>query len=324
MRGEERAGAERPGEPVDCAVIVVSYNSARHIMDLLDSLPAAAAGLRLRCLVVDNDSTDDTADLVRARTDVEFVDAGGNLGYAGAINLGRRLAGPRASLLVINPDVVLEPGTIAALYGAVAEPGVGVAVPMLLNDDGSLYLTLRREPSVTRAFGDAVLGSYRSDRPGWLTETVRDPAAYQRPRDVGWASGAVMLISDACDRAVGDWDERFFLYSEETDFAARARQSGFVVRYAPSATVRHEEGGSGRSPALAALMSVNRVRYYEKHHGRAAASLFRTAVVAHHLLRCSSSEHRVALRAVCSRRRWAQLPRATPSAEPGEMTLRRS
>jgi GT2 family glycosyltransferase len=296
-------------EHADCAVIIVSYNSARHITRLLDSLQAASSGLRIRCMVVDNNSQDETLSIVRSRNDVMLVETGHNLGYAGAINHGRKLAGSCSSLLILNPDLVLEPGAITNLYRALDEPGVGVAVPMLLTDEGSLYLSLRREPSLMRALGEALFGGHFPARPPWLSETIRERACYQHQRDVAWAGGAALLVSAACNEAVGDWDAgRFFLYSEETDFAARARRCGYRIHYVPTARAHHEDGGSGRSPALGALLAVNRVRYYEKYHRRPATSLFRAIVVFHYLLRAADPSQRVTLGALARRNRWSDLP----------------
>jgi N-acetylglucosaminyl-diphospho-decaprenol L-rhamnosyltransferase len=296
-------------ELVDCAVIIVSYNSARHIARLLDSLPAAAPGLRIRCIVVDNGSQDETMSIVCSRDDVVAVETGQNLGYAGAINVGRAHAGPRSSLLVLNPDLVLEPRAVVELYRTLDEPGVGIAVPMLLTEEGELYLSLRREPGLMRALGEALFGGHMARRPSWLSETIRDRLAYEHPQDVAWAGGAALLISAACDDAVGDWDDgRFFLYSEETDFAVRARRRGFRVHYVPTARARHEDGGSGRSAALGALLAVNRVRYYEKYHREPAISLFRGIVILHHLLRSADPYQRAALKALVRRSRWSDLP----------------
>jgi N-acetylglucosaminyl-diphospho-decaprenol L-rhamnosyltransferase len=306
---------------VDCGVIVVSYNSARHIEKLLDSLPAATRGLRTRCVVVDNSSQDGTMAIARSRADVLALDAGGNIGYAGAINLARARIGCCSALLILNPDLVLEAGSVLRLWQALEQRDVGVAVPMLLSEaDGSLYFSTRREPSLTRALGDAIFGAHWGGRPGWLSETIRDTTAYQKARDVAWAGGAAMLVSAACASAVGDWDEqRFFLYSEETDFATRARRAGFRIRYVPTARARHVDGGSGRSPALAALMAVNRVRYYEKYHRRPAALLFRGAVALHHLVRAADPDQRVALQALLRRSSWADLPHADVPASSAEV-----
>ena len=305
--GQGRDGNE--GEFVDCAVVIVAYNSVRRIGALLDSLPAAAGDLSFRCFVVDNDSTDETVAMLRSRGDVSIIEPGENLGYAGAINLGRSCAGPCASVLILNPDLILEPGAIVRLHEALKEPAVGVAVPMLLNEDGSLYFSLRREPSLLRALGDALLGSRLPRRPGWLSETVSDGRLYEHQRNTAWAGGAAMLVSTECFEAVGSWDDqRFFLYSEETDFAARVRCAGYAVRYVPAARARHEDGGSGRSPSLTALQAVNRIRYYEKYHGQPTAALFLAAVALQNLVRCHRPDERAALRAVCRRSRWAALP----------------
>src|SRR5690349_13274171 len=97
-------------------MVVVSYNSARHIERLLDSLPAAAEGLRIHSIVVDNGSSDETMSILRSRSDITIVEAGQNLGYSGAINLGRKVIDRDCPLLILNPDLVLEAGAIARLY----------------------------------------------------------------------------------------------------------------------------------------------------------------------------------------------------------------
>lgn len=291
--------------PVDCAVVVVTYNSARDVVGLLESLPAAAGDLSLRTIVVDNGSSDATVGLVRAFPGVKCVETGTNLGYAGGINVGREHAGEYAALLVLNPDVVLEPGALREMADALADPRVGIVAPMLLNSSGRRYPSLRRDPTLRRAIGDGLLGGRIGRRPGWLSEMVRDEAPYRRRHAVDWAVGAALLISAACDRAVGRWDERFFLYSEETDYGARARAAGFRVEYLPTARARHRGGGSGQSNALLALNAVSRIRYMEKRCQWPRA--YRAAVILHELLRSADSGHRTALRFVLRRSSWPAL-----------------
>jgi N-acetylglucosaminyl-diphospho-decaprenol L-rhamnosyltransferase len=303
-------------------VVGVTYNSVQVIEPFLDSIPPAAGSLRIRSVIVDNDSRDGTVALLRGRRDVVLVESGGNLGYSGAINLARAAAGPCASVLIVNPDLVLEPQAISELYAALGAPRVGVAVPKVVDHAGGLYLSLRRDPTVLRAVGDALLGARMPARPGWLSETVRDPRAYDAAHDVDWASGAALMISRDCDRAVGDWDSgRFFLYAEETDFATRARRCGYRIRYVPSARAQHESGGSGRSPGLAALLAVNRVRYFEKYHRGLDRHLYRAAIALQHLLRCSDAAERASLIAVCRRSSWAELPGGLPPGPSGESAL---
>lgn len=316
----EPAGTEELREKVDCGIIVVTYNSEQYIEKLLDSIPAATAGMRIRCVVVDNNSQDDTPSIVRSRIDTEFLQVGGNLGYSGGINVGRNAVGPCSSVLILNPDLVLEPRAVSDLHQALGEPIVGVAAPMLCNPDGNLYFSLRHEPSLLNAIGDGLFGAHWPTRPHWLSETVRDKQAYQTPHDAAWTSGAAMLISEECNIAVGDWDSaRFFLYSEETDFARRARLCGFHIRYVPTARVHHVNGGSGRFAALTALAAVNRIRYYEKYHGRIAATIFRAIVAFRHLLRSVKPDQRSTLKVVLRRASWAQLPHG--SAHDGELEV---
>jgi len=185
----------------------------------------------------------------------------------------------------------------------------GISVPMMYNPDGSLHFSLRREPTLLTALGDALFGEHWPTRPSWFSDIVRDKRVYQYAHDVDWASGAVMLISELCNEAVGDWDSaRFFLYAEETDFAARARRLGFRLRYVPEARVWHESGGSGRSPALYTLMYVNRMRYFEKYNSRLASIIFRGITVLHHVLRMDNPDMRATLRVVLRRSSWTELP----------------
>lgn len=287
----------------DCTAIIVTYNSAADIGGLLASLPAAAGGLTVRTVVVDNGSRDATADIVRGHRDVVFVPAGANIGYAAGINLGRRHAGRCGALAVLNPDLVLEPGALRELRVALAEnPAAGAVVPALLAEDGARHHCLRREPSISRALGDAVLGGHLGGRPGRFSEIVRDGERYLRRHPIDWATGAAIMVSAECDQAVGGWDERFFLYSEEVDYAARIRAAGYLIEYVPAAVARHRGGGSGTRRELVALMAINRVRYAEKHGRRPRA--YRAAVVLHELLRAGDPGHRAAARALLRRSTW--------------------
>ena len=308
-------GLQHPGEAavtetdqpdyVDCVVIIVTYNSTRDIAALLDSVLAAATGLTLRVIVVDNGSADDTVERVRDHPAVICVETGANLGYAGGINVGRRHAGPCGALGILNPDLILEPGALYEMFTALDDPAVGMVVPMILDLEGHREPSLRREPTLASEAGDALFGNHFKRRPGWMSDVVRDEREYGYRHAVDWASGAAMLISAACDRAVGAWDERFFLYMEEVDYAARVRAAGLRVEYVPEARARHRKAGSGQSSMLLALMAVNRVRYFEK-YGRPSRVL-RALVLLNQFLRLAKPSHRAALLAVSRRSSWEPL-----------------
>ena len=253
----------------DVAVVVVTYNSASDISPLIDDLRFAALDRPLRVIVVDNQSSDGTADIVRAHTDVRLIESGENLGYAGGINAALPFTGPCDAVLILNPDVRLMPEAVTRLLGPlVADDRIGAVIPLILEMNGMAYPSLHREPSLTRAIGDAFFGSILwRNRPGFLSEVDDRPASYADAHDVDWASGAALLVRNEVVRELGEWNEEFFLYSEETDYCRRIRESGRRIRFEPSAVVKHRKGGSGTSPATATLMAVNRVRYAERYHG---------------------------------------------------------
>jgi GT2 family glycosyltransferase len=260
-------------------------------------------------VVVDNDSADDIAGVVAARPWARLVHSGRNLGYAGAINVGRRHAGATQSVLILNPDLQAEPGSLRRLFDAARLPGVGATVPRMLGEDATLSPSLRREPTILRALGDALLGAKWPGRPGWLSEMVWAREPYDRPGTVDWATGAALLVTAEADASVGEWDdERFFLYSEETDYCRRLRQAGWSIQYVPDAVVTHRGAGSGSGPDLVALNEVNRVRYFRKHHSRLASATFRAAVALSQLARIHRLSNRRALRAVLWQRNWSTLP----------------
>jgi len=277
-------------------VVIVTFNSAAVLPACLASLDVALEAVGGgQLVVVDNASGDGSAELARARHGTRVVVMASNEGYAAAINAGVAATADHDDVLILNPDVELERGCLAALVAALEPSTVGIAVPRITGPAGELRHSLRREPSVPRALGEAVLGGRRAGRYPMLGEVVTDPAAYGRPSTVDWATGSTMLISGRCLADVGRWDESFFLYSEETDFALRARDKGWSVAYVPDAVCMHREGESGTVADLWALLTANRVRLYAKRHGRLATLAFGSAVALNEVLRLSGTTHRAAL-----------------------------
>jgi len=162
---------------------------------------------------------------------------------------------------------------------ALREPHAGIAAPQIRSSQGGLELSLRREPTLLRA-----VGLTRTKLPVFC-EYVADPAQYTRPCTVDWACGAVLLMSRTCYDVLGGWDESYFLYSEETDLALRARDAGLLTRYVPAAVAVHIGGQSGRSHATYAMQIVNRVRLYRRRHGVLASWCYYLLAVANEISR---------------------------------------
>jgi GT2 family glycosyltransferase len=296
-------------------VVVVTHNSAALLPELASSLRIALGPVGPHTVVVvDNASTDGTADLVPELLPDAHLLSHANCGYAAGINAALRAVPTSAPVLVLNPDVRLRPDCVEHLLSALAVEGVGIAVPRLVDGDGKLLLSLRRDPSLLRMLGETLLGTRRAGRLAALGETVTDPAAYAHARSVDWATGAVMLIAPGCRVAVGEWDESFFLYSEETEFAGRARAAGWSVRFVPEAVAVHIGGEALTSPRLLGLMLANKVRLFRRRHRRLPSTVFAVTVFAHALSRAlvGSAAHRGALASFVRPRRV--IPRAAAAA----------
>jgi len=303
------------GEPETIAVVVVTYNSASLIEDLVASLAPGLRGLNWHLTVADNDSRDGTVEAVRRFAPyAHVVETGRNAGYAAGINAAVAAAvekaGPFSAVLVLNPDIRLAPGCVPELLKLLRERGAGIAVPKIVRANGDFSPSLRREPTLLRAFGDAVFGANRMGRYPMFGESVTDPRRYSGVTTADWAEGSIMLIDRACWDACGGWDETFFLYSEETEYALRARDRGFPMMYTPHAHARHLEGDAATNPPLWALLTLNRVRLYRRRHNAVATAVYWALVLLREGSRAAlgNRSSRQATKALLSARRLRERP----------------
>jgi N-acetylglucosaminyl-diphospho-decaprenol L-rhamnosyltransferase len=275
-------------------IVVVTYESSELIEKCLAAIKAESADVALCTVVVaDNASTDDTcARAARALPEAHVLSTGGNLGYATAINRAVSSVEPHDYVLILNPDAVLHRGCIATLVAALADPGRGLAVPRMVDETGRLASSIRQDPSLRTAFAEAAIGGRRAARLGWGEIVPTTDPRYQSSGAVEWATGAAVLISRRCWDAVGDWDESFFLYSEETDYMIRAREAGFVCWYEAAAEVSHRGGESSTSPALWSLMLRNKVTFFSRRHSRATSWLYRMALLLGESVRAAAGQSR--------------------------------
>jgi N-acetylglucosaminyl-diphospho-decaprenol L-rhamnosyltransferase len=264
------------------AVVIVTHNSADVLADCLASLPGGAKDVELtEVLVVDNASTDESLRIAKeAWPPVEIVQLDTNAGYAAGFNTGvDALAGREPdAVLVINPDCRLRPGTMAVMADAMSIAPRGIVAPRLLNLDGTLQPSLRRAPTVAGALAEALLGGKLADRTG-LGELVFEESSHDRAGPAAWATGAALLISWQALAQVGPWNEAFLLYSEETEFIFRAASRGWTTWYEPRAVVDHKGGESATNPRLAALLVVNKAKFYRSRHRRGASIAYWLALL---------------------------------------------
>jgi N-acetylglucosaminyl-diphospho-decaprenol L-rhamnosyltransferase len=257
-----------PATPATPAVriVVVTYFPGDFLEEFLTSLPRASSG-PVRVTVVDNGSTDGSVERARAHPGLQVIETGSNRGYGGAANIGV-MATDEEWVLVVNPDIVFEPGSIDGLFAVAGRwPRAGALGPRIHTAEGMLYPSARELPSLGRGIGHAVFG--------WVWPSNPWTAAYRRERGVptegvvGWLSGACLLLRRQAFEAVGGFDERFFMYFEDTDLCERLAKAGWDVVYAPSATVVHH-GGHATSRNLGAMSKAHHESAYRYLSGRYA------------------------------------------------------
>jgi N-acetylglucosaminyl-diphospho-decaprenol L-rhamnosyltransferase len=313
---------------IDVVVAVVLHDSEALVPGLAESLGDGLEGVTSWHLVVaDSGSRDGGPEAVRtAFPEATVISLGANLGYGAGLNAAVRAAPPHRAVLVMNPDVRLGPGSVAALLDRASEGDaatgsaqIGIVVPRLLDGAGVPAPSIRRRPTVGRAAGEAFLGGRLAGRWGALGEVVTDPSAYTCPGPVDWATGAVWLVTADCFRSLRGFDPSYFLYSEETDFALRARDAGYRTWYEPAAVATHIGGSSNVDPSLYALLTWNRFACYRRHHGAAASLAFRGALLAGEVTRglAGRSTARAAAAALVSGR-----PSLLTAAAPVERAVR--
>ncbi|MFT5200718.1 MAG: GT2 family glycosyltransferase [Candidatus Aldehydirespiratoraceae bacterium] len=284
-------------------VVIVTYNSAADLPPLLASVPESIPGHDLQVVIVDSGSTDASVAIAEsARSGVVTVALGANVGYGAGVNAGWAAADRPDAMVLLNPDLTVNPGAFEPWLEALSADG-GVVAPRITNPSGELEPSLRRRPSVARAFVEGTVGGRIAGRLK-LGELINDPIVYDHPATAPWVSGAALAVSAECMTEVGPWEERFFLYSEETDFCLRAGTSGFRVGFTPDAGVVHRGGDFEVSKPLYSLLTWNRVRLIRAQHGRSRGAAMKIVVSIGEAIRsfagANAAVHRSALASLWS------------------------
>ncbi|MDP9074482.1 MAG: glycosyltransferase, partial [Actinomycetota bacterium] len=231
--------------PPQVRVGIVVWNTAELLDRCLSALPAALAGTDAEVVVVDNASSDPSAAVAGSHTGVRVVRNPTNLGYAKAMN--QALAGTTAEALVaLNPDTVAPPGSLATLVERLlADPGLALVVPRLVDRDGADQYSVRCFPSPAGA-AVACFVPKRWQR-GRLGRRFRleEAAGPDMAVDVDWAIGAVHVIRAEALRGRQPYDERWFMYVEDLELCWWLAQRGWRRRVEAEVAISHVGNASG-------------------------------------------------------------------------------
>jgi len=251
---------------VGVTLVVVHYLTREPLARLLASLRSAAPE-PLREIVVVNNSGEAIDDLLLDLPwPARVLVSGRNLGYARGVNAGLRAASEE-DVLILNPDVVVVPGSIEALARCAADrPRAGIVAPRLAHSDGRLQYSARRFYNWrTLLLRRAPLGPW-AERTRAVREHLMAEWDHEDTRPVDWVIGAALYVRRRAIRDVGLMDERYFLYFEDVDWCQRMWRHGYEVVYCAEARMVHEyaRASAGLTPRSVRAHAAGLLRFAEK------------------------------------------------------------
>lgn len=278
------------------SVIIVSYNASGLLRECLDSLFQAHTRHELEVVIVDNNSADDSVSMIKERfPQVILLENNWNAGFAAGVNQGYS-ASTGDYVLLFNPDARMKPGAIdRAVDFMEAHPECGICGARLVNPQGDLEPSARRFPSSWYKF---LTTSGLSTR--FASSRIFGRGDYRyfdhnSVLEVDWVPGTFSAIRRAMLQQLGFFDERFFLYYEETDLCLRAKRAGWKVYFIPDAEVVHEGGGCSKTrkdmefdtggSQLLKFRMRSEMLYFRKNYGMYAAISNAAVEMGWHVLR---------------------------------------
>lgn len=237
-------------------VVTVTYRSSADVVDFLRSVRATADVQKT--VVVDNlsEHSDEIERAVRAEG-AEIIRLDDNLGYGLAVNAGiAAMPQDVEFVLISNPDVRLQDGAVGTLVARLqAQPRTAAVGPRILNEDGSIYPSARRVPSLREGVGHALFARLWPANP-WTRHYRQDSAPSDEARTVGWLSGACLMVRRSAFDEIHGFDGEYFMYFEDVDLGYRFGRAGWNNRYEPGASVTHV-GGTSTSRDAARMLRVH-------------------------------------------------------------------
>ena len=260
---------------LDLSIVIVNWNTRKLLADCLDSVAGTVHGPTYEVIVVDNASTDGSVGMLRERyPEVRVIANDVNRGFGAANNQAFAVMAGRYALL-LNTDTVLTDNAVAELYAFMeSRPEAGMCCGQLLNADGSKQNSIATFPTLFTLLMNMSLLEYLLPR-RYPSKRYR----HEAPLEVDSGVGACLMIRVAAMDAVGWFDERYFFFFEETDWAYRMQRGGWKVYHVPAARIYHLQGQS-IGPDVPSRIEFYRSRYqfFQKWHGPGYFALIRIVI----------------------------------------------
>ena len=231
------------------SVAVVSYNSENEILNVIKSVTENTKQIEYTLTLIDNASTDKTVEVVKsAYPEVNIINAGENRGFGAGHN--KMLGTDSVYHAIVNPDITFEGDVLAGLCAYLdGNPDTALVTPQILNPDGTVQHLPKRRPT-KRYMILGRLSRYIKVFRGVRDEYTRANENITEPTEIEFCSGCFMLMRTELFNKIGGFDEKYFMYMEDSDLSDRIRQYGKII-YNPEFSVTHNwDGGSSKSLKL--------------------------------------------------------------------------
>ncbi len=282
---------------MDLSIVILNYKQKGLVKQCLKGIVAAQPQLKYELIVVDNDSSDGSLEMVKKIFQpepdlinhqgilpiikpleippIKTIQAEANNGFAAGNNLGIKKASGKY-VMILNPDIAIVPRALEKMLNFMAvKPDVGIIGPKLINPDGSVQYSCRRFPNFLMPIYRRTISGKLPFAKKAINDYLMKDLGHEKNEEVDWLFGACLLIKKSVLDKIGLFDERFFMYFEDLDLCRRAWQAGFKVVYLAEVEMVHyhqrlsaEKGGVlGIFSKAGRIHTASGIKYFAKYLG---------------------------------------------------------
>lgn len=261
---------------VHLSIILVNYNGSKFLYNCLRSIEAFFNSYNYEVIIVDNFSTDNSIQIIKDNfPSFQLICSQTNLGFGKANNLAFRVS-KGSYLLFLNTDTLLSENTPQMLLKYLqSNPNIGAVSPKIIFEDGRYQLSCGNLPNLIIEILDKF--KYALDNYYHFMLSKFYDRQYSTEREVGWLTGACLMMRRDVFEQIGGFDENFFMYFEDKDICKRVKELGYKVVYYPQTTIIHLLGGSshGIKKSVNTYYRSSQLYYYQKHLGKVQTFLLK-------------------------------------------------
>jgi hypothetical protein len=287
-------------------IIIINYNTKELLKKCLDVLDVKNIPEDYNIIVLDNNSPDGSADMVKKIPGrFEVVRLEENRGFPYAANIGIKKS-PSEFYLILNSDTEVKQIQLAGMLRFMSENlEIGAMTPFQFNNRNEPQLAWGCFPTFTSEIGRKILQDALDNGKKWAQRKLRK---LQEPFFVNWVAGSTMLLRNAALQKAGLFDENFFIFFEDIDLCTRIRGSGWKIAVCPGIRAIHHRGESAKTDSINASLHYRRSQLYfwKKHHNRLSFLMMRTCL----LSKLRIKKYLIPIKILMSKSRQAKLQRA--------------